>query len=62
MRVTAVLRFWYQGKLVDRGEEIEVDESVGRDVIQSGKAVLAELRTPSTAVPPKAKPEKAPPT
>ena len=41
MKVKCVLRFWYEGKLVDKGEVVEVDDSVGREVIASGKAVAA---------------------
>ena len=38
MKVKAVLKFWAGGKLIEPGEEIEVDESLAREVVQSGKA------------------------
>jgi len=41
MNVKAVLNFWYQGKLVLKGKQIEVDDSVGREIVASGKAVMA---------------------
>lgn len=47
MKVKAVLRFWCGGKLVARDEEIEVDESLGREVINSGKAVKVEDEPPA---------------
>ena len=42
MKVKALMGFWYQGTLIEKDTEIEVDDNVGRDVITSGKAVLAE--------------------
>jgi Putative nuclear envelope organisation protein len=50
MKVKAVLGFWNAGELVKPGTEIEVDDSVGREVITSGKAILAD--------PPKDRPAK----
>jgi len=41
MKVKCVLRFWYEGRLVDKGEVVDVDDSVGREIIASGKAVVA---------------------
>lgn len=43
MQIKAVLRFWYEGRLVEPGEEFDIDESAGREVTASGKAVRAEL-------------------
>ena len=42
MKVKAVHKFWTEGRLVLEDEEIEVDESLGREVLNSGKAVLAD--------------------
>lgn len=39
MKVKAVLRFWHGGALVEKGEVVDVDESLAREVINSGKAV-----------------------
>ena len=39
MRVKSVLGFRYEGKLVSKGDEIDVVDSVGREIIASGKAV-----------------------
>jgi hypothetical protein len=39
MKVKVMLRFWYQGKLVEPGDVVEVDDSLGREIIASGKAV-----------------------
>ena len=47
MKVKCVLRFWYEGKLVDKGEVVEVDDSLGREIIASGKAVKAEETPPA---------------
>ena len=41
MKVKCVLRFWYEGNLVDKDQVIEVDDSVGREIVASGKAVMA---------------------
>ena len=47
MKVKCVLRFWYEGRLVDKDQVVEVDESLGREVIASGKAVKAEETPPA---------------
>lgn len=49
MKVEAVLRFWNAGKMVEPGEEVEVDDSVGREVISSGKAKAVEAPVPEAA-------------
>ena len=51
MKVKCVLRFWYEGKLVDKGEVVEVDESLGREIIASGKAVKVEEAPPAAPAP-----------
>ena len=51
MMVKAVHKFWMGGRLVLENEEVEVDESLAREIIQSGKAVEA-------AVPVGTEPEK----
>ena len=51
MKVKVVLRFWYQGELVEPGDVVEVDEALGREIIASGKAVPHDepQPTPETA-------------
>jgi len=39
MKVKVVLRFWTGGRLVEKGEVVEVDEALAREIIASGKAV-----------------------
>ena len=51
MKVKCVLRFWYGGKLVDKDQVVEVDESLGREVIASGKAVKVEEAAPAAPAP-----------
>lgn len=51
MVVKAIHKFWTGGRLVLEGEEVEVDESLAREVINSGKAVEA-----APAVPPETPP------
>jgi len=51
MKVKCVLRFWYEGKLVDKGEVVEVDDSLGREIIASGKAVKMEEAAPAAPAP-----------
>jgi len=42
MKVKVVLRFWTGGRLVEKGEVVEVDEALAREIIASGKAVVAD--------------------
>ncbi len=42
MKVKTVLRFWYQGELIEKDKEIEVDDALGRELVTSGKAVMVE--------------------
>ena len=51
MKVKCVLRFWYEGNLVDKDQVIEVDDSVGREVITAGKAVKMEEAAPAAPAP-----------
>ena len=51
MKVKCVLRFWYEGRLVDKDQVVEVDESLGREVIASGKAVKVEEAAPAAPAP-----------
>lgn len=46
MKVKVLSGFMYQGKLVEAGTEIEVDEALGNEVVGSNKAVSLEPPTP----------------
>ena len=50
MKVKVVLRFWTGGRLVEKDDIVEVDEALGREIIASGKAVVAD-EPPATPEP-----------
>lgn len=48
MQVKAIRRFWSSGRLIEPDEVTEVDESLAREIIASGKAVVAVDPAPET--------------
>jgi len=49
MKVKAVQRFWYESNMVEPGDVVDVVDSVGREVLTSGKAVLAGDSPPASS-------------